>query len=77
MLPAADFDSLEVLPSAKTFEAAVAARAEVSLLGLLRCERALPAADFDFVEVAGLDSTFAARLATGLEVTLVAINPPA
>ena len=47
VLPAADFDSFLILPSRRTFEAALAALFEVPFFGVLVSERALPEAVFD------------------------------
>ena len=62
-LPAADFDDLLVRPSRSTFDAALAARAEVCFLGAFRCDKALPPADFDAVPVALLRIVFDAAFA--------------
>ena len=63
MLPAADFDALLVLPSRKTFDAALAAFFEVTLLGAFVCDKALPAAVLDLRPVDLLLSVFDALLA--------------
>lgn len=47
-LPAADFDCLEVLPSHKVLEAALAALVPVCLLGVPDWDKALPAEVLDF-----------------------------
>ena len=67
-LPAADRESLLDRPSESVFEALVAAAAEVSFCGDLRCASALPAADLDFAEVSLLASVFDALVAAGFEV---------
>lgn len=63
MLPAADFDALLVLPSRKTFDAALAALFEVTLLGAFVWDKALPAAVLDLRPVDLLLSVFDAFLA--------------
>ncbi|EFK08793.1 conserved hypothetical protein [delta proteobacterium NaphS2] len=62
-LPAPDFDCLLVLPSLRTFDAALAALSEVTLFGALVCERALPAAVLDLLPVFLLRRVFDALLA--------------
>lgn len=62
-LPAADFDAAEVRPSRRTFDAAVAARAEVRSLLVRLCVRALPAAVRELFPVFFEASTFAAAAA--------------
>jgi len=54
---------LLVLPSLKTFDAALAAFFEVSLLGAFVWDKALPAADLDFRPVDLFRSVFDALLA--------------
>ena len=69
-LPAADFDALLVLPSRKTFDAALAAFFEVTLLGAFVWDKALPAAVLDLEPVDLLRSVFDALLAAFGLVTL-------
>jgi hypothetical protein len=68
-LPAALFESLPVLPSLKTFEAAVAAFEDVDFAGALVCASALPAALFDFEAVLGL-----AKVLEALEAALAPVT---
>ena len=63
VLPAADFDALLVLPSRRTFDAALAALFEVTLLGAFVWDKALPAAVLDLRPVNLLRSVFDALLA--------------
>lgn len=70
-LPAADFDLLLVLPSWRTFDAAIAALGDVCFLGAFVCDNALPAAVLDFDAVDLLRSVVDALLATLLLVTFV------
>jgi hypothetical protein len=69
-LPAADLESLLVRPSLNTFDAAVAAFAEVTFSGALVCDSVLPAAVFDFWAVLVLVSVFDALDAALWLVTL-------
>jgi hypothetical protein len=62
-LPAADFDAAEVRPSRSTWDAAVAARAEVRSLFVRLCVSALPAAMREFCPVLLDANTFAAARA--------------
>jgi hypothetical protein len=59
-LPAAVFAAELVLPSLRTFEAAVAAFEDVAFAGALVCASALPAALFDFEAVLELVKVFEA-----------------
>ena len=74
-LPAADFDALLDLPSWSTFDAAVAAFAEVCFLGALFWDSALPAAVLDFEPVDLLVNVFEALLAAFLLVTFLFAMP--
>jgi hypothetical protein len=73
--PAALLEAALVRPSCRTFEAAVAAFAEVTLL-LPVWDNVLPAADFEAVPVEELDRTLLAFLAAAVPVTLVAMDSP-
>jgi len=68
-LAAADFESFDVRPSRRVFEAADAAALEVDFPGALLWARALPAADFEAFAVEGLESVLEALLAAVLDVT--------
>lgn len=67
-LPAADFEAALVRLSCSTFEAALAAGAEVVFFGAFTCASALPAADFDFAPVCGERRVFDAFLAAARPV---------
>lgn len=71
--PAADFDAAPVLPLRNTAEAALAARADVTLGGET-CDSELPAAVFDVLPVEDLERTAEDFEATPLLVTLVAMS---
>ena len=76
-LPAADFDDLDVRPSDRVFEAAVAVLVEVCLFGAFRCDKALPAAVLDLFPVDLLLKVLEAALAALLRVTFsLAIDVP-
>jgi hypothetical protein len=68
-LPAAVFAAELVLPSVRTFEAAVAAFEDVVFAGALVCASALPAALFDFEAVLDLVRVFEALEAALAPVT--------
>lgn len=65
------FESLLVRPSRSTFEAAVAAVAEVTFLGAFVCDNALPAAVLDFGAVLAFVRVFDALEAAFEPVTFV------
>jgi hypothetical protein len=69
VLPAADFESLDVRPSRSVFDAAFAAGDDVTFEGALRWESALPPEDLEALPVDALESVFEALRAAGLEVT--------
>lgn len=68
-LPAADLDVLLVRASRRTFDAALAAFFDVTLVGALRWDRALPPAVFDFAPVDFARSVFEAAVAARFLVT--------
>ena len=70
--PAADLEDALVRPSLRTWDAAVAAFAEVTFGGAT-CERELPAADFELWPVEALDRTRDDLVATLELVTFVAM----
>lgn len=78
-LPAADFEGELVRLSRRTFDAALAARSEVTFLGALRCESALPPAVFDFDPVdllrRVLDAFEAARFPVTLDLGIRSTSP--
>lgn len=68
MLPAADFESLDVRPSLSVFDAAFAAAGEVTFCEAFRWDSALPAEDFDVLAVEELESVFEALREADLDV---------
>jgi hypothetical protein len=71
VLPAADFDALEVLPSLKVLDAALAALVEVCFLGAFVWDKALPEDAFEVLPVDLLLSVFDALDAAFLPVTFL------
>jgi hypothetical protein len=75
-LPAADFESLLVLPSRKTFDAAFDACGEVASFGALLCVSALAAAVLEAFPVERFCKVFDAAEAAFLPVTFAMLIPP-
>ena len=71
MLPAADFEALDVRPSRRTELAADAAFAEETFFGALVCDRALPLDVLDFAPVEEDFRVDDAARAAPVRVTLV------
>lgn len=74
--PAALFAATLVRPSLSTFEAAVAALAEVTFFADATCDNALPAAVLDACPVALLSRTVDALFDALLPVVFVAMTSP-